>query len=1029
MKKFLYAFLVVCLTLSLCAASAFSSDTVTVKFVSNDVTLGTINVNEVQVTTGGTLAEIPLISENVNAAFTHWEDEAGVAYNNKTLATLKFTENTTITGCFEKNQRKCIEKVNDDFSKIASYADSDWSTILNSGSATVGVSDERLNVSLPVATSGQTVLKRTIDGAEQGNYTLEMVLKKNGNQGYVILDCNTRALLMSWTSSHFYVGGVNVEMKNGVEYKLKLCIDGYRGTCDVYWNNNELVTGVDYSGVGVTALYLDMSNNASVNEISVSKLVVERELELFRTFVKDDFSKLSGFEGSEWIENYIQTVEHPTVTNGYLCGIVPTGTTGKLVIKRTVDGTNTTGKYYVEITFKKTGYGYILIDCGTRALTINWDDSNIKLEGKSVSFANNTEATLKLYVDGYKGSCDAYLNDTLIVENATYSGTSISDIYVDIDVPGTSFSVAKATVYKAVETISSITNPEDITVGCGGNFEILSNLPSTVTATLSNGLTTEIEVKWDKGNYNGQVAGTYTLNGELTESSYIINDNDLKAQIKIIVDASKPLEFTYSNPYAYPSYMYGGNGLRDPYILKVEDTYYLTGTQPDHGYNTGGTTIWKSKNLKDWTYVCNPIVQPDVSEGKWYCYRFWAPEIFEHNGKYYYAVACTMADKNTTGMALLVADDIEGPYTMLTEETYLVPGIDATFYKEEDGRVYMYWSHNGMNVCEIDLNTGRLIGETIKCLTAVPGDNFASSSWSGVEGPYVVKRDGIYYLFFSVYARGYETGYATATNPLGPWIMNMEPVFGSMSESLCEERGLTYDPDYYENNFRDTGHISVFVGPDGNDWLAGHTIVAAGNSPTMSIDPVEYSNGSISVIDGEKRVHGPTMGTKSVEFKNPQISVIKALDTHFYLVAGESYTLPEKADVLLSNGWKDSGNVVWEAKAYTTKAGTKEINGVVSYGGNSYNCKAILHVSEDNSAYTNSFNVSGINKDKVIIADVNSDSKISLYDAVAVLKHAAGIEIFGDKAAMAADLDGNNAITVGDALMILKYIARLINNF
>lgn len=44
-------------------------------------------------------------------------------------------------------------------------------------------------------------------------------------------------------------------------------------------------------------------------------------------------------------------------------------------------------------------------------------------------------------------------------------------------------------------------------------------------------------------------------------------------------------------------------------------------------------------------------------------------------------------------------------------------------------------------------------------------------SWDsiGIEGAYVIKENGQYYLFYSSWTRGYEIGYATASKITGPW--------------------------------------------------------------------------------------------------------------------------------------------------------------------------------------------------------------------------------------------------------------------
>ena len=196
----------------------------------------------------------------------------------------------------------------------------------------------------------------------------------------------------------------------------------------------------------------------------------------------------------------------------------------------------------------------------------------------------------------------------------------------------------------------------------------------------------------------------------------------------------------------------------------------------------------------------------------------------------------------------------------------------------------------------------------------------------------------------------------------------------------------------------------------------------------MSIDPVEYKNGTIAVIDGENRVHGPTMGEKSVEVSNEEVTVIKAYDTHYYLKVGETCTLPDKVNIMLSNGWKDIGTVVWEGEAETFSPGEKIVNGTATYDGNTYSCKVYIRVSADGSDYKDSFKGCANNEItfEPVRGDVDFDKKISVYDAIAVLKHIAGIKNLSANGVAAGNVEGVNILTVTDATKILRYIARLI---
>ncbi|MBP5780786.1 MAG: family 43 glycosylhydrolase, partial [Clostridia bacterium] len=73
------------------------------------------------------------------------------------------------------------------------------------------------------------------------------------------------------------------------------------------------------------------------------------------------------------------------------------------------------------------------------------------------------------------------------------------------------------------------------------------------------------------------------------------------------------------------------------------------------------------------------------SENKWYQERFWAPELFALNGRYYITVNCCLNDGSNHGMLLAAADNIEGPYTVITDDRPIAYGNDAHLFVDDDG--------------------------------------------------------------------------------------------------------------------------------------------------------------------------------------------------------------------------------------------------------------------------------------------------------------------------------------------------------
>lgn len=425
---------------------------------------------------------------------------------------------------------------------------------------------------------------------------------------------------------------------------------------------------------------------------------------------------------------------------------------------------------------------------------------------------------------------------------------------------------------------------------------------------------------------------------------------------------SKDIEttFKWSNPMKYPVTLNNGLGYRDPFIVKEGEWYYLIGTQPpyfeqDQGVpDVGpkwceGVNIHKSKDLKNWEFVCDALKRPDPAENKWYQNYFWAPELFIHNGKYYVTVSCSKnghyenkGKASQQGIALLVADKIEGPYKMLTEESPLLYSNDAHLFVDDDGMTYMYAS--GIVGFSIDLDNAKIIGSIKNIINTTNDAKAWDGTKSGLEGPFVRKIANTYYLFYSAWARGYEIGIATAEKPLGPWKKQKLPFYGAMNEEACNRNNIPFESSYYLNNFVEAGHNSVFQGPDGRDWIVAHAFQNGDKQRDvkMVFDPLEIRDDKLVVIDAatNEPVNGPTMGDKTVYISNaPDPVPLKALDSWVNIKIDSEFDLPQKADILFENGWRECKPVTWDKSINTSSAGEQVINGTISINDKIFTCK------------------------------------------------------------------------------------------
>lgn len=214
--------------------------------------------------------------------------------------------------------------------------------------------------------------------------------------------------------------------------------------------------------------------------------------------------------------------------------------------------------------------------------------------------------------------------------------------------------------------------------------------------------------------------------------------------------------------------------LADPTIFFDKGSYYLYGTGA--GEFSNGFAVYKSSDLKTWK---GPM---GVNEG--YAFKkgdaygdakFWAPQVFKHENKFYLAYAAS------EHIAIATSNEPAGPFKQtvskpLSEES---KQIDPYIFIDDNSKQYLYYVvvANGANrIFVAEMNDDRLSvkkGTAKQCIEATDlWENTAADKWSVTEGPTVIKHNGTYYLIYSANHfkyPDYAVGYATSKSPLGPW--------------------------------------------------------------------------------------------------------------------------------------------------------------------------------------------------------------------------------------------------------------------
>jgi xylan 1,4-beta-xylosidase len=354
-------------------------------------------------------------------------------------------------------------------------------------------------------------------------------------------------------------------------------------------------------------------------------------------------------------------------------------------------------------------------------------------------------------------------------------------------------------------------------------------------------------------------------------------------------DREKPPTQVHTFRYTNPITRDPSQSMRDHIIVKEGNRWYMTGTsQPIWDGPNPGVRLMVSDDLLHWRDTAWLIDANKLPDDCPYKGRFYAPEIRKINGKFYLVVNSGHFPKKGEYWEanhkawIFSSDDIAGPYSLITPNGLAVGDYanDASLFGDDDGKTYLYCctytgDNKGLHQAEIDLKTGKLVDETkgVNGFEKIVGPREKGyPDWmaGGIEGPYVIKRHGFYWMFFSAWTRGYEIGVLKASSPLGPWeLASREPILGTrkheVRDPLAKSEG--YDFVKYEDTkdpYVEVGHNGIFEGPDGKDWicchywLRGEKVIANPHVPIynntseqLGIEPLLFENGVF-------KVNGPT---------------------------------------------------------------------------------------------------------------------------------------------------------------------------
>ena len=292
----------------------------------------------------------------------------------------------------------------------------------------------------------------------------------------------------------------------------------------------------------------------------------------------------------------------------------------------------------------------------------------------------------------------------------------------------------------------------------------------------------------------------------------------------------------------------------DPTVIRAPDgSYYGYATQTKRRGAWVNLQLAQSRDLIHWRYLGDalPVKPAWASQTQ----DFWAPHVSREGKRYilyFSAKPDTSDERHGLCLGVATASSPKGPFRDIGHPLQCGPGfveIDPMEYDDPaTGKHLLYWG-SGFEPIKVQELAPSLTsfapGSAPKDLVSpTPG---RSSFPVLIEGSWVIRRGGYYYLFYSGDnccgpKANYAVMVARSKSATGPF-ETLEQATGKPHSIILEKRGHWIAP----------GHNSIVTDRSGRDWIVYHAVDSRRprENPTdelntrrvMLIDPIEWRSG------------------------------------------------------------------------------------------------------------------------------------------------------------------------------------------
>ncbi len=271
----------------------------------------------------------------------------------------------------------------------------------------------------------------------------------------------------------------------------------------------------------------------------------------------------------------------------------------------------------------------------------------------------------------------------------------------------------------------------------------------------------------------------------------------------------------------------------DPSVCRAGDDFYLVNSTFQY---FPGVPLFHSKDLVNWEQVGNCLTRPsqvdlkgtDGNSG------IYAPTIRYNNGRFYMVTTVFPSRRHF----YVWTDNPAGEWSEPVVIDFAIGSCDPTLYFEDD-KCYFLWKEGDIKICEIDVETGKQLGEIHHLGTGLGGRY--------PEGPHIYKKDGYYYLLLAEGGteHGHHVNILRSKNLFGPYQPNpANPILSHFNMKM------------QNSQIQGLGHADLVQAPDSSWWMiclgyrtSGYLQHVMGRETMLA--PVRWEQGGWPVVNGD----------------------------------------------------------------------------------------------------------------------------------------------------------------------------------